>query len=223
MEDLLQSLMQGGEPQSSAESTGSDADPMAQLLQSLLGGGAPQGFEPQAASAPAQGEMDLGSLLQGVLGGAGGLAGGAAQTSNADAGGLGDVLGAMMGGGSPTTQSNGILDPIVAGLAEKIGLSPQVAQAVVAFVLGKLMDRRLQGDMVTTKVPAQSQSARPQGPSIETVVQKMNSGKRVTKTEIRSAGMARELAAQTGLNRATAEASLQEVLNALGGQLTTGR
>lgn len=51
----------------------------------------------------------------------------------------------------------------------------------------------------------------------------MNSGQRVTKTGIRSAGLAREMAAHTGLDRATAEASLQEVLNALGGQLHTGQ
>jgi len=55
------------------------------------------------------------------------------------------------------------------------------------------------------------------------VVRRMNSGQRVRKTEIRSAGLAEELAAQTGLSRAKAEASLQEVLNALGGQLGAGK
>ena len=36
-------------------------------------------------------------------------------------------------------------------------------------------------------------------------------------------GLAKELAAHTGLDRATAEASLQQVLNALGGQLGAGK
>jgi hypothetical protein len=223
MEDLLQTLMQGGQPQSSAEGTGSDADPLAQLLQSLLGGGAPQGFGAQAGPAPVQGGLDLASLLQGALGGTGGLAGGAAQTPTGGAGGFGDVLATIMGGGSPTLESDAILAPIVTGLAEKLGLPPQVAQTVVVFILGKLTGHRLQPGMDTTPPPIKSQAARPQATSLEDVVQRMNSGQRVTKTSIRNAGLAKELAAHTGLNRATAEASLQEVLNALGGQLTAGK
>jgi RIO-like serine/threonine protein kinase len=77
--------------------------------------------------------------------------------------------------------------------------------------------------MATIPVPMQSQAARPQAASLEDVVQRMSTGKRVRKTEIRSAGLAKELSAHTGLNRATAEASLQEVLNALGGQLGAGK
>jgi asparagine synthetase B (glutamine-hydrolysing) len=51
----------------------------------------------------------------------------------------------------------------------------------------------------------------------------MNSGQRVSKAAIRDAGLAKELAAHTGLDHATAEVSLQEVLNALGGQLSAGQ
>ena len=47
----------------------------------------------------------------------------------------------------------------------------------------------------------------------------MNSGATVRKSDVRASGMARELAAYTGLDRRTAEASLQEVLNAVGGQV----
>ena len=56
---------------------------------------------------------------------------------------------------------------------------------------------------------------------MEDVVRKMSSGERVTKAEIRSSGLAEELSEQTGMDLDTAEASLQEVLNALGGQLGT--
>ena len=263
MEDLLGALMQGSQQQPKPDDAGSDEDPLAQLLQGLMAGQAPQAHAAQAEPDPIQGGMDLGGLLQGILGGAGGLAGGAGQAPEAygaqaetgpvqegldlggllqgilggagglaagtgqapasAAGGLGDLLGAVMGGGSPAPQSDSFLAPIVTGLAEKLGLPPQVAQSVVAFVLGKLMGNRLQPGMQTIAAPTRSRAARPQGKSLEDVVRSMNSGKRVTKTEIRSTGLAKELAAQTGLNRATAEASLQEVLNALGGQLGAGK
>jgi hypothetical protein len=132
---------------------------------------------------------------------------------------LGDILGSVMGGGSASLQSSPLLAPIVEGLAEKLGLPPQMAQAVVAFVLGKLMNHRLQPGIDLGLAPTEPQAARSQAASLEDVVQRMNSGRQVTKTAIRDAGLAEELAAHTGLDRAAAEASLQEVLNALGGQL----
>lgn len=259
MEDLLGALLQGGQQPSEPEGADAREDPLAQLLQGLMAGQAPQDTAAQAQAASAQGQMDLGGLLQGLLGGGGGLASGAGyvpdgygaqaepapmqsgldmgsllqgllggggglpastgQAATGSAGGLGDILGAIMGGGSPTLESDTFLAPIVTSLAEKLGLPPQVAQTVVAFVLGKLMGRRLQPGVDTTLPATRSQAARPQAASLEEVVQRMNSGRRVTKTAIRDAGLARELAAHTGLNRATAEASLQEVLNALGSQL----
>ena len=223
MDDLLQALMQGGQPQSSAPGVGSNADPMAQLLQSLLAGGAPHGLGAQAAPPSAPAEPDMAGLLGSILGGAGGFPGSAPSQSQAAGGGLGDLLGAILGGGSPALESNSILGPIVNGLAEKIGLPPQLAQAVVAFVLGKLVERRLQPATAGLPLPAaEGRAARPQAASLETVLQRLNSGKPVTKTAVRSAGLARELSAHTGLNRATAEASVQQVLNALGGQLGTG-
>jgi hypothetical protein len=223
MEDLLQALMQGSQPPSGAQGSSSDIDPMGQLLQNLLGGGAAQGSGTQADSVPVQGEMDLASLLQGVLGGAGGLSTGASQTQPASAGGLGSLLGAILGGGSPAQESNGILAPILTRLADKLGLPPQLAQAVVAFVLGKLIESRLSPEGASPSVTEAPQAAPPRGVSVEDVVRRMNSGKWVSKTEIRNAGLAEELAASTGLDRRTAEASLQEVLNALGGQVNSGQ
>jgi hypothetical protein len=260
MEDLLGALLQGGQQPPEPDDEAPE-DPLAQLLQGLMGGQAPQGTAgqqqagavpggmdmggllqgllggtggagqaPQAfggqaqASGPAQGGMDMGGLLQGLLGGGGGLAAGTGQAAStgqavSSGGGLGSILGAIMGGGSPTLQTDSFLAPIVSGLAEKLGLPPQIAQAVVAFVIGKLLDHRMQPGrdmgLASTAPPA----AQPQAMSLEDVVQRMNSGKSVTKTSIRNAGLAKELAEHTGLDRRTAEASLQEVLNALGGQL----
>ena len=318
MEDLLRALIQGGQSQPSSYATRSGADPLAEVLQGLLGGGAPQGEGAQAGSV--QGGLDLGSLLQGflggtsqapqsygeqtstgsfpagldlasllqdgpadtgpvpqgygeqvgtgsvpagldlasllqdgpvstgqapqsygqqsgagsfpagldlasllqaVLGGAGGL-GSSAQAPASGAGGFGDVLGAVMGGGSSTMASDPFLAPIVNGLAEKLGLPPQVVEAVVAFVMGKLLDNRLQPGAEEFRASEASRTARRRGTTLEDIRQKINRRQRVTKKELRSSGLARELSASTGLDRATAEITLQEVLDQLGGQLGAG-
>lgn len=289
MEDLFRALIQGAPPQTSLGPTRSRADPLAEVLQGLLGGGAPQDEGAQAG--PVQGGLDLGSLLQGVLGAAGqapqsygqqagtgsipagldlaslledgagetgqapqsygqqsgagsvpagldlasllqavlGGSGGLGGTAQAPAsgasgaGGLGDVLGAVMGGGSSTMASDTFLAPIMNGLAEKLGLPPQIVQAVVAFVMGKLLGNRLQPGAAEFQASGPSRTTRRQGTTLEDVRQKMNRRQRVTKKELRSSGLARELSTYTGLDRATAEVSLQEVLNQLGGQLGAGK
>jgi len=98
-------------------------------------------------------------------------------------------------------------------LSKKLGLPPQIAQAVVVFFLGKLLKGRTQASSGSS---AQSDS---QGLSLDGLLGRMNSGATVRKADIRATGMAGELAAYTGLDRRTAEASLQEVVNALGGQV----
>lgn len=228
---MLQGLMGSQAPQAEAEPTQAPID-MDSLLQGILGGGggmaagagqAPAAYDAQAETGPAQEGPDLGGLLQGILGGTGAPAASPGPAATGGSGGLGDILGAVMGGGSPTLESDAFLAPIVSGLAEKLGLPPQMAQTVVAFVLGKLMGHRMQTGRSATLAPTGFETAEPQAAGMEDVVQRMNSGKRVTKTAIRDAGLAKELAAHTDLNRATAEASLQEVLNALGGQLGAGQ
>ena len=116
-------------------------------------------------------------------------------------------------------ESDAFLAPIVSSLAEKLNLPPQIVQAVVAFVLGKLMGRRLQPGIDAMAAPTRSQTVQPADTSLDEMVQRMQSGKRVTKTQIRSSGLAKELSAETGLDRATAETALHEVLNALGSEL----
>jgi len=98
-------------------------------------------------------------------------------------------------------------------LSKKHGLPPQIAQAVVVFVLGKLLKGGMQAS------PSSSAQSEAQGLSLDSLLGRMNSGATLRKADIRAAGMAGELAAYTGLDRRTAEASLQEVLNALGGQV----
>lgn len=231
---LLQGLMGGQVPQDSAAQ--GETVPIqggmdfGSLLQGLLSGSGglasgsgqlPEEYGAQAQSGSIQ-DADLGGLLQGMLGGTGGLAAGTGQAPTSGAGGFSDVLGAIMGGGSPALESDAFLAPIVGSLADKLGLPPEIAQTVVAFVIGKLVGQRLQPGMDVGAATTRSRDAELQATSLEDVMQSVNSGQRVTKTAIRDTGLADELAEQTGLDRATAEASLQEVLNALGGQLGTG-
>jgi len=220
--------MGGAQQEPGPEDESAAQDPLAQMLQGFMSGQPSQGDAAPAGSEPAQEAPDLGGLLGGLLSGA--LSGGSGQVppgyaapAPASSGGaLGNILGAILGGASPAMAADSFLAPIVNGLAEKLGLPPQVAQAVVAFVIGKLMEDRMQPGTDWTQPPAPSRGGRAQPASLEDVVARMNSGKRVPKTAIRRAGLAKELAAHTGLSRATAEASVQEVLNALGGQLGTG-
>ncbi len=229
----LASLLQSGPadtgqaPQNLGEQAGTGSVPAGLDLASLLGGApggtsqAPQSYGEQTGTGSAPAGLDLASLLQAVLGGAGGL-GGTAQPAASEAGGFSDLLGALMGGGSSTMASDSFLAPIVSSLSEKLGLPPQVVQAVVAFVMGKLLDNRLQPGVPEIRASGPSRAARRRGTTVEDVRQKMNRRKRVTKKELRSSGLVKELSASTGLDRATAETSLQEVLSELGGQLGAG-
>ena len=193
-----------------------------------------------------QGDTDpLAQLLQGLSGGQSGFSAGTSQVPGGGAGGLGDILTAIMGGGSSAMQSNSLLAPIVDALAAKLNIPPQLAQAVVAFVLGKLLGGRELPGTAGSQAYTPPAATPTQGPgldavvrkmnrgqrvgmaspsraaNLEEVVQRMNSGQRVRKTDVRGTGLGRELAAHTGLDRATAEAGVQEVLNALAGELGT--
>lgn len=116
---------------SHGEQTGSGPAPAGLDLASLLGGSpvdtgqATQNYGQQAGGGSVPAGLDVGSLLQAILGGAGGL-GGATQPPSSEAGGFGDLLGGIMGGGSSAMASDQFLAPIVNGLAEKLGLPPQL-------------------------------------------------------------------------------------------------
>ncbi len=218
MEDLFKELIQGSGQQSSEEE--SAGDPLSGILQGILGGGTLQGSEPSSGLSSGGG-LDLASVLQALLGGGGALGSGAAEssgigaggTSGLGSGGLGGILGAIMGGSSTSAGSDPFTTSIANMLSKKLGLPPQIAQAVVVFVLGKLLKGRTQASSGSSAQPEA------QGLSLDGLLGRMNSGATVRKADIRATGMAGELAAYTGLDRRTAEASLQEVLNALGGQV----
>ena len=144
----------------------------------------------------------------------GGLLGGGTSSGTAD-------LAGMLGGGSSEQEdsmaaisggmgSNELLAPIVNGISEKLGLPPAIVSMVVAFVLGKLLSGESGAGMAT-------QSG---GADLSSLLNQLGSGRGLDAGTLRSTGMSEELAQQTGLDADTAARSLQEVLNALGGQMS---
>lgn len=196
LDDLLQSMMDGDGEKPQGDQAG--GDPLSDLLGGLLGGGTP---------GDAQGAGDMGDMLGALLGGAGGAQG---------SGGIGSLLGTFLGGGGAGAQAGSPLAPMVSGLAEKLGLPPEVAQMVVSFVLDKLLSGERGGDAA---LASRSGSAALAGQDLDDLLAQMSRGGGIDASLLESTGMTAELAEQTGLDPDTAAASLQEVFGMLGGGL----
>ena len=191
MDDLLGSLLGGGKN----DPDGQDDNPMDDLVGDLLGsvlGGGQQG--------------GAAGLLGGLLGGGGGQGGG-----------LGGLLGGLLGGGGGS-QDAGELNPLMAPLAnmlaDRLGLSPQMAQMVMGFVLGKMADTPNPGQPATRGVAPQGGG----GLNLDNLLEQMNQGG-VDKSFVQAQGLDKELAEQTGLDQEKAAESLEQVLNMFGGQM----
>jgi hypothetical protein len=124
--------------------------------------------------------------------------------------GIGDILGAVLGGGSMGIGTSPLLAPIANLLANKLGLPPAIAQAVVAFVLAKLMSGSGGG------VPAGRMGLVEEGPGMQDLLERAGSGQHLDKRTLAATGLPEELAQHTGLNVDTATQSLQQTLELLG-------
>ncbi len=198
MEELFNAMSSDEEAQPDDQAQG---DPLADLLGGLLGGGALSG----------------GGDLAGMLGGgsseqgdsmatlASMLGGGAPQQEDS----MAAISSGMLGGGGAGMGSNDLLAPIVNGISEKLGLPPDIVRMVVAFLIGKLLS-----DESGTGMAAQAE-----GSDLGGLLNQLGSGRGIDANYLQSTGMPEELAQQTGLDADTAARSLQEVLNALSGQM----
>jgi hypothetical protein len=193
--------------------TQQDAGGMGDVLGALLGGGMQQG---QASPMGAQQEAGgMGDVLGALLGG--GMQGAAPSMGASQGGvGIGEILGAVMGGGSASIGTSPLLAPIANLLAEKVGLPPAIAQAVVAFVLAKVMS----GGGATGGRSGLVE----EGPGMQDLLTQAGSGQRLNKRTLAATGLPEELAQYTGLDVDTATKSLQQALTllgpAVGGQAT---
>ena len=165
----------GGSP------SGGDAGDLMGMLGGMMGGGATE----SAGSSPAD-AGGLGGLLGGLLGGGGG--------------GMGGLLGGLLGGGAPSTfgggGSGGAMLPFADTLAEKLGISPQMANTLIMGAIGLL-----------TASMAKKQSGR----SVDLAG--------VTDSDyIRSSGVASRLSAQMGISEDDAVYGLQEAMGLMATQ-----
>jgi hypothetical protein len=244
-EDVLQGILGGAGAPSSDPSSGqtSKGGPLADLLGGILGGVSPHqatGSQGRAGGLPdllggilggADGKLDVGDIA-GILGG---ILGGAAPAGGTQStpGGLGDILGGILGGagsaggsqpppgglggilGGGTLGANSFLTPIITELAQRLGLPPAMASAVVSFVLGKLLSGSAQS---AGRAPAPER----QGLDLDHLLETIGSGQQLQPSYLQSTGLVDELSQRTRIDKATALESLQQVLAMLGGQLAAG-
>lgn len=211
LDDLLQSILGGGNAgQRRTDPEAGDSDPMADLLQSMLG---------DETTSRQGGSIE--DILGGMLGGETGASGPQPQSAGqAGAGGLMDIITAILNGstGAAREQSTSIIE----GVSGKTGMSQMLVQLVLSFVMSKLLGGMAGGGSGTggllpgmERQPAPTQSrTQPSGGGLDldSLLNEMRQDPR----------MADELAQKTGLDKGTAQQSLQEVLDALGQQRRSG-
>lgn len=172
-----------------------------ELLKILVGG------QPSSSEGETKPDNPLGDLLKVVLGGQGSDTN--SETTPAQ-GGLGDILQVILGnksqaegssseeGEEPDAAANNPLIATIARLlSEKLGISPEVAQVVVTFALTLVLAQLQKSEGDTTQITVPSQNA------------------------IRQSGVAKQLAAQTGMNQKDAAATLQQAISLLTGQTSS--
>lgn len=164
-------------------------------LLKILVGGQQQGEEK---------DNPLGDLLKVVLGGQGGAGEEQSPAEGQSSGGLADILQVVLGGQKPAkgekegdeaaAANNPLVTPIARLLAEKLNLSPEIAETVVSLALTLVLSQlqKQGGSPDQIKVPSR-----------QSLVQ---------------SGAARQLAQQTGMNQKDAAATLQQTITLLTGQ-----
>lgn len=211
--DLMGALLGGG--MAPSQGPQQEAGGLGDLMGALLGGGmapsqgAPMGSPVGSPIGSQQQAGGVGDLMGALLGG--GLSGSASPLgASQGAVGIGEILGAVLGGGSAGIASSPLLAPIANFLSQKLGLPPVIAQAIVSFVLAKLMSGSSGGRAIGPAGLAQ------EGPAMQDLLEYTGSGQRLDTRTLAATGLPEELAQYTGLDVDTATASLQQALNLLG-------
>ena len=170
---------------------------MDDLMKALNQAGGEQGAK---SGQPSGGQPDLGSLLGGLMGGGG------QQGSDP----LMGLLGGLMGGGSAGGGIGGSpFDALAGPLAEKLGISPQIASTVVMFLANAL----LAGKAGSRSGAVDTNAAADLGNAVKMV----NSGQ-LNKEALQGNQLVQDLSKQTGLDQETAARSIGALAEMLGGQ-----
>jgi hypothetical protein len=219
MEDIMKALMQptsGQGQQQQQASQGSDA--LSQVLGGLLGG-AQQGGGQQAGGA--------GGMLAQALGGL--LGGGQQAQQSGGAAGVGQLLGGLqqiiggtpgtgqqlpMGGGNMSMGAASpvmmLLQPVVTQLAEKAGLSPQIAMVVASIAVHYLVQSH-------PNTPGASPM------NLGNVMQTLSSGGRLDQKTLQSSGIVDDVMHATGMDQNKAVKTLNTTFDVLGRQIPAAK
>ncbi len=187
MDDLADALNQSKPAPKPKTERATGGQPDLGSLLGMLGGGGQQGG----------GQPDLGSLL-GMLGGGGQQGGGQPD--------LGSLLGMLGGGGQQGGGMGGPFDALAGPLAEKLGLPPQIASAVLMFLANALLAGK-----------AGSRSGAANNDDLGDLLGMLNSG-RMNNQALQSNQLVQGLSKETGLDQETAARSIGAVVDMLGGQ-----
>jgi len=181
LEDLFEAFVQGaaeGKPTPSTKKGAAADNPWMDMLESFMGGAA----APDSSS-PSGG--DLSSM-----------------------GGIGSLLESFLGGGQQTgIGANPLLAPLTEELAEKLGISPQMASIIMSFAFSLLVSR-LQGGGGS----GSSQKSEGGGFDLDDLLDD---------DYLDSQGITTQLADQTGLDEDEAKQSLKEAVTLLNGHVTS--
>lgn len=209
MSDILKQILEASQAagQNPRRAT-SGSDPIQDLLGGILGGGNVPA--PSRQPAPQQGGLGIEDLIGLVIGGN-------ASRGEPHQNGMGDLLEAVLGGGRPSSSAS--INPIAKILADRLNISPQIAQAIVAFFMAQMMKK-----FFGPKDQAQQQPVedyRPQRTDdsldLDDLLDIMGDGNAL-QSRFSNTGMANQLAQQTGLPEDKANEALQEVVKIIGQQ-----
>ncbi|MEZ4664742.1 MAG: hypothetical protein R2911_44995 [Caldilineaceae bacterium] len=178
-----------------------------ELLEIMLGGAQGQTTQPQRQ--PAANPWT--EILEGVLGGAptgapdSGSKGGPSASSGP---GISDILEIVLGGGANSRQKgpiggNPMLAPFTQALAERLGISPQMASVIISAAFGLLMSQ-LQGAAQRGQLDARASAAG------------LDMNQLLNPNVLASSGVTKRVSAQTGMNESDIERALREALEILG-------
>jgi hypothetical protein len=124
-----------------------------------------------------------------------------------------------LGGGGQQSAANPLVQPIANAVADKLGLSPEIAMVAVSLVLNKLLSALSGG---REAAPAQAAATQPGGFDLNQLLGQFGGGRSVDADFLRSSGLMDEMTEQAGVDEETAEASLREVFAVLGSQAGEG-
>jgi len=230
MDDLLKDLIAGDDNEED-EARGLGA--LSGVLGSLLAGAGGAPAEAQPAQGAGPGAADLMSLLGGQSA--------ATPQAPAQGGGLGDLLGMLTGASAqqpaPAAQSSGLLGSLLGGgagqaqaaspptsgiasaLAQKLGVSEAIASTIITFAVSMLL-QSLQKRMVQRQAPGEGiaiSRETAEAPDLGDVLKTLGSRGEMAAAPVPAQASAR-LAAQAGIDPATAERGLAEALRLLAGE-----